>query len=145
MQRALRCPFLANTRLNTTIPYVQKAIYVMDEIQDKRCFICCSASERRKGWNISLILELYATHDITMRWHFKATVSKIQLISAPRDLERWRDEFMVLDDLQRVQRLAAWLDQTIFQGRAHFAMISSVSLCSLSITTRFTCCWYVRE
>jgi hypothetical protein len=114
MQRALRCPFLANTMLNTTVPYVQIVIYVIDEIQDKRCFICCSASERRKGWNISLILELHATHDITTRWHFKVTVSEIQLISAPQDLERWRDELMALDDLQRVQGLAAWLDQIIF-------------------------------
>lgn len=99
----------------------------------------------RKGWNISLILELHATHNITTRWHFKVTVSEIQLISVPQDLERWRDEFMVLDDLQRVQGLAAWLDQIIFQGRARFAMITSVSLLSLPITTQFTCCWYVRE
>jgi hypothetical protein len=145
MQRALRCPFLANTRLNTTIPYVQIVIYVMDEIQDKRCFICCSASQHREGWNISLMLELHATHDITMRWHFRVTVSEIQLISSPQGLERWHDEFMVLDDLQRVQGLATWLDQIIFQGRAHFAMITSVSLCSLPIITQFTCCWYVRE
>jgi hypothetical protein len=88
----------------------------MDKIQDKICFICCSASERCKGWNISLILELHATHDITTRWHFKATVSKIQLISAPQDLERWLDEFIVLDDLQRVQGFAALLGQIIFQG-----------------------------
>ena len=39
---------------------------------------------------------------------------------------------MALDDLQGVQGLAAWLDQVIFQGRAHFDLINRYCLAAFS-------------